>query len=291
MFWRDYYNEMRYIDDYYRFTIKKYTNLKSQLILNYHTLYKDIKINYDYLQDNYNLILKCKLKHCNCELNDFIKKELSVIKKFKDEDIIIITRYNTIVKQIKSLQEIVYRIEIYSNIISLNFDIYKVYIKSINIELQQSILRGNTFKLHKLGSLKAIRCECGEKFIDWIKSKKLRQCIIDNGEQPKDDEHPDGIEWKIPYFVNNPYIMRVKWYKLFTNNPNIRYYKYIPFKGSFKPLRNVHVESINEFITDDRYLYIPLRIKLSYIRFNFKDFCEKTYPYSKLRNHDKPINI
>lgn len=124
-------------------------------------------------------------------------------------------KYTEIVAYNKRIQQIDFE-----KIKLVNPQVFNFVIKKFNRDMIDEVLRGYTFNMKDIGTLRLINKTRGGINIDWEASNKLRKRLIDNGETPYRvlDRLEDGtiitnggIKWLIPF--NSPKHHWFQWRK------------------------------------------------------------------------------
>lgn len=137
---------------------------------------------------------------------------------------------------------------------------YKTFTKIIEVYNEKVIKAlvedGASIKLgNNLGYLYILRKDKKNLFsmknIDWKASKEYKQELIDNGETPKDKEHPQGKNW-FQFYTDVDYL-RVAWTKKYgtCKVPNNSVYAFYPTKST-RGIKSylTHINKKNEYLRE-----------------------------------------
>lgn len=94
----------------------------------------------------------------------------------------------------------------------MDFYTFRDIIYAYNQKAVDAIIDGEVINLsEKLGFMYVLKINNRTKNINWQESLQYKQELIDAGEQPKEEGHPDGKNWLVYY--DNPWYLRWAWKK------------------------------------------------------------------------------
>lgn len=144
------------------------------------------------------------------------------------------------------------------SMLNIPFSFYKYLCTELNLEYSKEVLKGSSMDLScGIGSISIV--EKGRDFtkpstckaVNWNKSKKVKQALIDAGEIPYDKVNaPNGVKWHVKFDDDFSYWW---WWKYRTGLHNGAYYRFVPTKFINGIARDVNKFSIN-FNTIDKIL-------------------------------------
>ena len=94
----------------------------------------------------------------------------------------------------------------------MDYYTFRDVIYAYNKKVVERVVDGDKVNLNeRLGYMYIGKINKPSKLINWEESKALKQQIIDEGDTPRDKEHPSGENWLVYY--DNPFYFRWTWQK------------------------------------------------------------------------------
>ena len=144
----------------------------------------------------------------------------------------------------------------------MSFKLFVKIIEKYNEKVIKALVEdGASIKLwNNLGYLYVLKQKKTDMFsktnIDWPASKKFKQELIDRGDTPKDQEHPNGKNW-FQFYEETDYL-RVAWTKRYgvCKVPNNSVYAFYPTKSIKGIIRHLVFENRRDTFLKEKYITI-----------------------------------
>lgn len=94
----------------------------------------------------------------------------------------------------------------------MDFYTFRDVVYSYNKKAADELIQGEVLNMgERLGYLYILKVNSPSKLIDWKSSNDFKQELINQGEQPRDKQHPEGVNW-LQYY-HTKFYLRWAWRK------------------------------------------------------------------------------